>query len=317
MKQSAVVVVVDPAGCVLMLRRSGTDPWKPGHWNFPGGRVDSGESTKQAAYRELAEESGICLSSGLRFFFRYRANGWLTTVYTLRLARRPVVSFPDKEHDAYAWVELHSLPHPCIPGIGKIVSRVAQRFTSAPRLSRTDGRKSHRRTPMSKSWPNAYPYWPKYLPYPTAIRRGMRPVPNASSVHSPQAQFAPLYLAPGSASFQPYSYSIQDVPLYMQQPHYTAQNKAYLSMPAQFRSGYGPAGDIAQLPRGYGDYGQASAAPAAEFVAEPGQGIKEEVSTIEKLGLRDPLTGKLTPRAYAAIALGFGALYYAYTRRSR
>lgn len=170
---------------------------------------------------------------------------------------------------------------------------------------------------MSKSWPNAYPYWPKYLPYPTVIRRGMRPVPNASSVHSPQAQFAPLYLAPGSASFQPYSYSIQDVPLYMQQPHYTAQNKAYLSMPAQFRSGYGPAGDIAQLPRGYGDYGQASAAPAAEFVAEPGQGIKEEVSTIEKLGLRDPLTGKLTPRAYAAIALGFGALYYAYTRRSR
>lgn len=317
MKQSAVVVVVDPAGCVLMLRRSGTDPWKPGHWNFPGGRVDSGESTKEAAYRELAEESGICLSSGLRFLFRYRTNGWLTTVYTLRLARRPVVSFPDKEHDAYAWVELHLLPHPCIPGIGKIVSRVAQRFTSAPRLSRTAGRKSHRRTPMSKSWPNAYPYWPKYLPYPTAIRRGMRPVPNASSVDSPQAQFAPLYLDPGSASFQPYSYSIQDVPLYMQQPHYTAQNKAYLSMPAQFRSGYGPAGDIAQLPRGYGDYGQAPAAPAAEFVAEPGQGIKEEVSTIEKLGLRDPLTGKLTPRAYAAIALGFGALYYAYTRRSR
>lgn len=191
---------------------------------------------------------------------------------------------------------------------------------------------------MSKSWPNAYPYWPKYLPYPTAIRRGMRPVPNSSSVHNPQAQFAPLYLDPGSASFQPYSYSIQDVPLYMQQPHYTAQNKAYLSMPARFRSGCGPAGDIAQLPRGYGDYGsdfgvetpseeQKEAlrkafhdegllpAPAAEFVAEPGQGIKEEVSTIEKLGLRDPLTGKLTPRAYAAIALGFGALYYAYTKR--
>ena len=53
--------------------------------------------------------------------------------------------------------------------------------------------------------------WPQYLPYPYAIGRSQGPVPDASAVHWPQAQFAPPYLAPGSPSFQPYRYN--DKPL--------------------------------------------------------------------------------------------------------
>jgi hypothetical protein len=49
-------------------------------------------------------------------------------------------------------------------------------------------------------------HWPLAIPYPYEITRSRAPVPNASSVNWPQAQFAPLYLKAGSPSFQPYKY---------------------------------------------------------------------------------------------------------------
>ncbi len=47
---------------------------------------------------------------------------------------------------------------------------------------------------------------PGYLPYPNPVAPGNVFVPNASSVDWPQAQFAPPWLPPGSASFSPYQY---------------------------------------------------------------------------------------------------------------
>jgi hypothetical protein len=53
---------------------------------------------------------------------------------------------------------------------------------------------------------------PGYLPYPNPVGRnpGNYMVPNASSVDWPQAQLAPPYLPPGSASFSPYQYQNWD-----------------------------------------------------------------------------------------------------------
>src|SRR3546814_15823691 len=45
---------------VLLVRRA--NPPQPGHWGFPGGKVDRGEGLGQAAIRGLKEEDGIaCL----------------------------------------------------------------------------------------------------------------------------------------------------------------------------------------------------------------------------------------------------------------
>src|SRR3546814_7304591 len=42
---------------VLLVRRA--NPPQPGHWGFPGGKVDWGEGLCQAAIRELKEETAI------------------------------------------------------------------------------------------------------------------------------------------------------------------------------------------------------------------------------------------------------------------
>jgi len=59
--------------------------------------------------------------------------------------------------------------------------------------------------------PNYPLRWPQYLPYPKPLHRIRGRVPNRQSVDWAQAQYAPNYLAPGSASYQPYRY-----------PHYQA-----------------------------------------------------------------------------------------------
>jgi 8-oxo-dGTP pyrophosphatase MutT (NUDIX family) len=58
-RQAGRVLVIDPAGRVLLLQ--GFDPAKPGslHWITIGGGLDHGEGTAQAAIRELWEEAGI------------------------------------------------------------------------------------------------------------------------------------------------------------------------------------------------------------------------------------------------------------------
>jgi 8-oxo-dGTP pyrophosphatase MutT (NUDIX family) len=58
-RRAGRVLVVDPAGRVLLLK--GFDPAEPDHrfWFTIGGGADPGETLAQAAARELREESGI------------------------------------------------------------------------------------------------------------------------------------------------------------------------------------------------------------------------------------------------------------------
>lgn len=44
---------------LLLSRRASDNPWGPGLWETPGGKVDRGESVEEACKREILEELGV------------------------------------------------------------------------------------------------------------------------------------------------------------------------------------------------------------------------------------------------------------------
>lgn len=65
----AGVILVDRAGRLLLQERDEHPRIDPEKWGFSGGHVEADEDFEPAAYRELAEETGIRLEPGTLEFF--------------------------------------------------------------------------------------------------------------------------------------------------------------------------------------------------------------------------------------------------------
>lgn len=59
----AAIVVRNEADEILLVQRSANST-KPGKWCIPAGYVDDGEDIREAAARELAEETGLTATAG-------------------------------------------------------------------------------------------------------------------------------------------------------------------------------------------------------------------------------------------------------------
>jgi 8-oxo-dGTP diphosphatase len=68
MQSYSSVALVDRRGWVLLQERDEHPVIDPEKWGFPGGGVEDGETFETAAYRELAEETGVVLEGGLQLF---------------------------------------------------------------------------------------------------------------------------------------------------------------------------------------------------------------------------------------------------------
>lgn len=64
MHRTVNVLLVNTAGELLLQERDELAPRCPDQWGPPGGHVELGESHEDAAYRELAEETGVVLPPG-------------------------------------------------------------------------------------------------------------------------------------------------------------------------------------------------------------------------------------------------------------
>jgi 8-oxo-dGTP diphosphatase len=111
MSEVAAVGAIVVAGRSLLLIRRGRPPGQ-GRWSLPGGRVEAGESDRDAVVREMAEETGLTVEV-VGFVGEVTRPGPGDTVYRIRdfrvrvLAGSPVAG---DDADDIAWVGFDDLP---------------------------------------------------------------------------------------------------------------------------------------------------------------------------------------------------------------
>jgi 8-oxo-dGTP diphosphatase len=113
-RYTADVVLLTDDGQVLLIQR-GHDP-HAGKWAFPGGHVDQGESSRTAAVRELAEETGITFrGDALRQVGVFDEPGrdprgrYVTVAYAA-IVDRPIQPMPGDDAVQARWWPVTDLP---------------------------------------------------------------------------------------------------------------------------------------------------------------------------------------------------------------
>ena len=111
----AVGVLIDAAGRFLLTSRPEGKVYA-GFWEFPGGKVEAGESIEQALRRELHEELGITIGKAMRWqvemmdYPHARVRLHFCKVFAWEGA------FEMRERQAMAWQTLPVSVQPVLPG---------------------------------------------------------------------------------------------------------------------------------------------------------------------------------------------------------
>lgn len=101
----AACALVDPDGRVLIAQRP-EGKSMAGLWEFPGGKVETGETPEAALIRELREELGIDVTAACLapFVFASHAYEAFHLVMPLYVCRRWTGTVSAREGQAFAWV---------------------------------------------------------------------------------------------------------------------------------------------------------------------------------------------------------------------
>lgn len=125
---------------MLIARRTAPES-VAGLWEFPGGKLERGESLREGVRRELQEELGVEVELGAEVTGSGSAGysaetGWrLTERHTMRLFAGVVAEgepFPLEDHDRLDWVPLtvELLEYPWIPADRPIVEQLIKDYGS-------------------------------------------------------------------------------------------------------------------------------------------------------------------------------------------
>ena len=121
----AVGVLIDADGRFLLTSRPQGKVYA-GHWEFPGGKLEAGESVEQALRRELHEELGITIA---------HAHPWKVELMDypharVRLHFCKVLDwsgvFEMRERQSMAWQTLPVQVHPVLPGTVPVLKWFAE-----------------------------------------------------------------------------------------------------------------------------------------------------------------------------------------------
>jgi len=108
MTRVAVAILVNEAGQVLIARRP-AGKQMAGCWEFPGGKVEPGETPEECLVRELKEEMGMRVEAGAflaEIVYDYSWGKVQLMAYETHLVAG---EFTLLEHEAMAWVRLEDM----------------------------------------------------------------------------------------------------------------------------------------------------------------------------------------------------------------
>lgn len=131
----AAVIVDDLARpTALLAARRSRPAHLVGRWEFPGGKVDPGETPEQGVHREICEELGVRIELGHEVVGP-DAGGWvITDRHVMRLWFARVVDgepAPLVEHDELRWLTPDEFSDvPWLDGDVRIVEHISGSFDS-------------------------------------------------------------------------------------------------------------------------------------------------------------------------------------------
>ena len=100
--RAAMVVVLDEEQNVLILKRTEDVGWMPSKWGLPGGHIEEGEPSKDAAIRETKEETNLSLNDLEQLVQRGQAMIYCSNSYTGDVEI-------DFEHTDWTWASYDEL----------------------------------------------------------------------------------------------------------------------------------------------------------------------------------------------------------------
>lgn len=118
LRAATMLIITNQEGKILLLKRSGTG-WMDGHWGLPGGKVDHGESIKQAAIREAKEEVGIDITKqdlqlALLGHNLSDGNYWMHAIFIVNKYEGTITNAEPHMHSELGWFDIGMLPEPTI-----------------------------------------------------------------------------------------------------------------------------------------------------------------------------------------------------------
>jgi 8-oxo-dGTP pyrophosphatase MutT (NUDIX family) len=121
--RAAMVVVLDEEQNVLMLKRTEDAGWMPNKWGLPGGHIEKGESSKDAAARETKEETNLSLNDLEQLVQRGQAMIYCSNSYTGDVEI-------DFEHTDWAWASYDELDnYDTTPGLKDTVRLALEKLS--------------------------------------------------------------------------------------------------------------------------------------------------------------------------------------------